>query len=80
MSPTIDMNDTAIATVAQLKRFLAASKGWKFKDLSRKDKYQWSEGTVTVTEKNAVNLRNREILTFRCFDAYRAGIGRRFGG
>ena len=43
------MNDTAIATVAQLKRFLAASKGWKFKDLSRKDKYQWSEGTVTVT-------------------------------
>lgn len=43
---TIDMNDSAIATVAQLKRFLAASKGWKFKGLSRTDKYKWIEATV----------------------------------
>jgi hypothetical protein len=43
---TIDMNDSGIVTVAQLKRFLVASKGWKFKGLSRADKYQWIEDTV----------------------------------
>ena len=40
------MNDSAIVTVEQLKRFLLASKGWKFKGLSRKEKYQWIEDTV----------------------------------
>jgi hypothetical protein len=43
---TIDMNDSGIVTLEQLKRFLAASKGWKFKGLSREDKYQWIEATV----------------------------------
>jgi len=40
------MNDSAIVTVEQLKRFLLASKGWKFKGLSRKEKYRWIEDTV----------------------------------
>jgi hypothetical protein len=40
------MNDSGIATLKQLKRFLLASKGWKFKGLSREDKYRWIEATV----------------------------------
>jgi hypothetical protein len=43
---TIDMNDSGIVTLVQLKRFLLASKGWKFRGLSRADKYQWIEDTV----------------------------------
>lgn len=40
------MNDSGIVTLEQLKRFLLASKGWKFKGLSRKDKYRWIEEIV----------------------------------
>lgn len=40
------MDDSGIQTVAQLRRFLAASKGWKFNGLSRLDKYAWIEGAV----------------------------------
>jgi hypothetical protein len=37
------MNDSGIVTLEQLRRFLLASKGWKFKGLSRKEKYRWIE-------------------------------------
>lgn len=40
------MNDSGIVTLAQLRRFLLASKGWKFKGLGRKHKYRWIEDIV----------------------------------
>lgn len=43
---TVNMDDSAIYTVPQLRRFLAAAKGWKFKGLSQADKYAWVESAV----------------------------------
>ena len=43
---TIDMNDSGIVTLKQLKRFLLAAKGCKFKGLRREEKYRWIEATV----------------------------------
>ncbi len=43
---TVNMDDSAIRTVTQLRRFLAAAKGWKFRGLSRQDKYAWIDAAV----------------------------------
>jgi len=40
------MDDSLVQTVAQLRKFLQAAKGWKFKGLSRPDKYAWIETAV----------------------------------
>ncbi len=43
---TVNMDDSEILTIPRLRRFLAASRGWKFKGLSRADKYAWLETAV----------------------------------
>lgn len=40
------MNDSGIITLDQLKKFLKAAKGWKFKGLNREGKYRWIEDIV----------------------------------
>jgi transposase InsO family protein len=43
---TMDMNDTAVTTLEQVAKFLKASKGWKFKGLTRDEKYNWLEDAI----------------------------------
>ena len=43
---TIDMNDSGAVTLAQVAKFLKASKGWKFKGLTREDKYKWLDSVI----------------------------------
>jgi len=43
---TMDMNDSEAVTLEQVGKFLKASKGWKFKGLTRDDKYKWLAGAI----------------------------------
>lgn len=38
---TLDMNDSEAVTLEQVEKLLKASKGRKFKWLTRDDKYKW---------------------------------------
>jgi len=46
MAMTIDMNDSGAVTLEQVSKFLKASKGWKFKGLTREDKYKWLDSVI----------------------------------
>ena len=46
MAMTIDMNDSGAVTLEQVAKFLKASKGWKFKGLTREDKYKWLDSVI----------------------------------
>lgn len=56
------MNDSAIATLAQLKRFLLASKGWKFKGLNRDGKYKWIEATVRRFDYFSLGKKDKGLV------------------
>ena len=62
------MDDSAILTVIQLRKFLQAAKGWKFKGLSRLDKYAWIETAVrrftyfSLTKKDKAPVREYIML------------------
>lgn len=43
---TMDMNDSEAVTLEQVGKFLKASKGWKFKGLTRDDKYKWLDSAI----------------------------------
>jgi hypothetical protein len=43
---TMDMNDSEAVTLEQVRKFLKASKGWKFKGLTRDDKYKWLDSAI----------------------------------
>lgn len=43
---TINMNDSHVATIAQIREFLQASQIIKFSGVSRKEKYAWVENTL----------------------------------
>jgi len=45
-SMTIDMDDSDLLSVAQIKAFLSSSALVNFKGVSRKEKYQWIENTL----------------------------------
>lgn len=65
---TVNMDDSAVLTVAQLRKFLLAAKGWKFKGLSRLDKYAWLEAAVrrftyfSLTKKDKAPVREYIML------------------
>jgi transposase InsO family protein len=57
---TVNMDDSAIYTVAQLRRFLQAAKGWKFKGMTRQGKYDWIEGTVRRFNYFALSKKDKK--------------------
>lgn len=40
------MNDSEAVTLEQVEKFLKASKGWKFKGLTRDDRYKWLDSAI----------------------------------
>lgn len=66
---TVTMNDSEIRSLDQVKRFLKAAKGVRFKGLARKDKYAWLDEVIrrfsyhSLQKKDKGPLRKYMMLT-----------------
>jgi len=58
----MDMNDSGMATIKQVRKFLAASKGWKFKVTLRKDKYKWLENIIAKFKYYSCKRKAKGLL------------------
>jgi len=59
---TIIMNDSHIVSIAQIKEFLKLNNSIKFKAVSRKEKYQWIEKTLSMFRYFSLRKRDKTIV------------------
>jgi len=58
----INMDDSHIFNMAQIKEFLKPQNSLKFKSISRKEKYQWIERTLSKFKYFRQRKRDKSIL------------------
>jgi len=59
---TINMNDSRIISIAQIKEFIKVSKGIEFQGASRKEKYQWIEDVIIRFRYFSLRKKEKSIL------------------
>lgn len=59
---TVTMNDSEIRSLDQVKRFLKAAKGLRFKGLSRKGKYAWLDGIIKRFDYHSQRKKGKGLL------------------
>lgn len=69
---TIIMNDSHIISITQIKEFLKLNAGIQFKAVSRKEKYQWIE--KTLSKFRYFNLRKRDRATLKNYIRQMTGL------
>ena len=56
------MNDSEAVTLEQVEKFLKASKGWKFKGLTRDEKYKWVDGAIRRFKYYSLKKKEKGML------------------
>jgi hypothetical protein len=59
---TLEMNDSEAVTMEQVDKFLKASKGWKFKGLTRDEKYKWLDTAIRRFEYHSRRKKEKGLL------------------
>ena len=59
---TMYMNDSEAVTLDQVAKFLKASKGWKFKGLTRDGKYKWLDNTIRRFDYYSCKKKEKGLL------------------
>lgn len=59
---TINMNDSYMVSIAQIREFLQASKIIKFEGISQKEKYAWTENTLTRFRYFSLRKKDKSIV------------------
>ena len=59
---TLDMDDSHIVSIAQIRAFLSSSALVNFKGVSRKQKYQWVENTLNRFQYFYLNKKDKGIV------------------
>ncbi|MBD3299853.1 MAG: hypothetical protein GF347_00700 [Candidatus Moranbacteria bacterium] len=59
---TINMNDSRIISISQLKKFLQASIDFDFNGISQKEKYKWVETTLTKFRYFSLRKKDKNII------------------
>jgi hypothetical protein len=59
---TINMNDSHVVSIAQIRAFLQASEIIKFEGVSKKEKYAWVENTLTRFGYLQLRKRDKSII------------------
>ena len=56
------MNDSEAVTLEQVDKFLKASKGWKFKGLTRDEKYEWLNSAIRRFDYYSCRKKEKGLL------------------
>ena len=59
---TINMNDSHVITITQIRKFLQVSQIIEFKGVSQKEKYTWVENTLTRFRYFSLEKRDKGIV------------------
>lgn len=59
---TINMNDSHVVTITQIRKFLQVSQIIEFKGVSQKEKYAWVESTLTKFRYFSLEKRDKSIV------------------
>ena len=71
---TINMSDSHIVSIAQIKEFIKVDSAIKFKAVSKKEKYQWISNVVIKFKYFSLKKKDKSVV--RCYIAKMTGLSK----